>query len=152
LNSGVELDEKRSSENCLWEEVESLTKSVASKIRNSSGKNKHDAILAVTNGGIIPARLMARELDINHILLIPIRNRKLYEQEMPLLFHDKKYLIIDDIYDTGYTFSNVYRVVKGFDCAFAFLMSRYKTDNNTVEGAYVGKILNHDKWIVFPWE
>ncbi len=32
-------------------------------------------------------------------------------------------------YDTGYTFSKVYFVVKEFDCKFAFLMTRYK-DNN----------------------
>ena len=52
-------------EYCSWGKVESLTKIVADKIRRSK-KRKHDAILAVTNGGIIPARLMARELNINH--------------------------------------------------------------------------------------
>jgi uncharacterized protein len=43
---------------------------------------------------------------------------------MPLLHKDKKYLVIDEIYDTGDTFSKVYDVVKVVDNDFAFLMSK----------------------------
>ena len=57
----------------------------------------------------------------------------------------KKYLIVDDIYDTGNTFSKVFDSLRGFDCDFAFLMS----DSNAI---LVAKILNHNKWVVFPWE
>lgn len=134
---------------CSWEEVESLTKIVAGKIRTSN--KRYDAILGITNGGIIPARLMAKELDINQIQLIPVRNKKLQKEEMPLLFKDKKYLVVDEIYDTGDTFSKVYIAVRRFDCDYAFLMRRSK-DNNSYGGGYVGRILNHNRWIVFPWE
>ena len=105
-------------------------------------------ILGITNGGIIPARLMARELDINRIQFIPIRNKKLQKDDMPKLNKDKKYLIVDDIYDTGNTFHKVYDFIKEFNCDFAFLMCRYQQNNSIL----VGKILNHEKWIVFPWE
>jgi hypoxanthine phosphoribosyltransferase len=152
LDFRAKISEKNSPrEYCSWEEVESLTKIVADKIQRSKRKGYYDAILAVTNGGIIPARLMARELNINHIQFVPIRNKKLREEEMPLLFLDKKYLIVDEIYDTGDIFSKVYDIVRIFDCDFAFLMSRYK-NNNSGKVTYVGKILNHNKWIVFPWE
>jgi uncharacterized protein len=144
------VNEKRSpKEYCTWEEVETLTRIVAYEIRSSN--KRYDAILGITNGGIIPARLMARELDINQIQFIPFRNRKLQKQEMPPLFGDKKYLIIDEIYDTGNTFSKVYDAVRRFDCDFAFLMRRFK-DNDREGGAYIGKVLNHNKWVVFPWE
>ena len=144
----TEIREKNSpKEYCNWEEVESLTRIVADKIRRSN--KKYDAILAITKGGIVPARLMARELDIDYIQLIPVRNKKLRKEEMPLLVKDKKYLIIDEIYDTGDTFSKVYDAVRIFDCDFAFLMSRYE---HSSRGTYVGKVLNHNKWIVFPWE
>jgi hypoxanthine phosphoribosyltransferase len=134
-------------EYCNWEEVESLTKIVADKIRAS---NKiYDSILGITNGGIVPARLMARELNIDYIQLIPVRNKSLYKKEMPMLLKDRKYLIIDEIYDTGDTFSKVYDAVRIFDCDFAFLMSRYEHNSS---GTYIGKVLNHNKWIVFPWE
>ena len=130
-----------------WREVESLVKLVADKIGRS---NKiYDIILGITNGGVIPARLMARELNIDHIQLIPIRRKKLYEEEMPALFKEKKYLVIDEIYDTGNIYSKVHNALKIFDCDFAFLMSRYPVN---FKGAYIGKILNHNKWVVFPWE
>jgi hypoxanthine phosphoribosyltransferase len=70
---------------------------------------------------------------------------------MPPLYKDRKYLIVDEIYDTGDTFSKVYDAVRTFDCDFAFLMRRFIEDD--IDGApYIGKVLNHNKWIVFPWE
>jgi hypoxanthine phosphoribosyltransferase len=144
----MEISEKNSpKEYCNWEEIELLTKIVTGKIRRSN--KEYDAILGITNGGIIPARLMARELNNDYIQLIPVRHKKLYKEEMPLLLKDKKYLIIDEIYDTGYTFFKVYDAVKIFDCDFAFLMSRYEHNSR---GIYIGKVLNHNNWIVFPWE
>jgi len=139
--------EDASREYCNWDEVECLVKIVADKIRRS---NKiYDVILGITNGGVIPARLMARELNIDHIQLIPVRQKKLYKEEMLALSGGKKYLVIDEIYDTGDIYSKVHDAVKIFDCDFAFLISRYQVN---FKGAYVGKILNHSKWIVFPWE
>ncbi len=112
-----------------------------------SGK-KYDVVLAITNGGIAPARLIARELDLNHIQFIPIRNKKLYVEEMLPLIKGGKYLIVDDIYDSGDTFNKVFDVVKEFDYDFAFLMTRYKDSNVRL----VAKALNHEKYVVFPWE
>ena len=136
-------------EYCTWEEVELLIKILANKIRNS--KKKYNIILGITNGGIIPARMLARDLDMNHILFIPVRNKKLYMNEMPQLSRDKKYLIVDEIYDTGSTLTTVYDTVRNYDCDFAFLMKRFM--GNNVDGReYIAKILNHNKWVVFPWE
>ena len=130
-----------------------MIKTVADKILRSN--KRYDAILGITNGGIIPARLIARELDINHISFIRIRSKKLHKEEMPSLFENKKYLVIDDIYDTGNIFSLVSNEVGKFNCDFAFLVRRF-VDNDDGGGcvgeAYVGEILNHKKWIVFPWE
>lgn len=144
-----EINEETSpKEYCSWEEVEILTKTVAQKILNSN--KKYNAILGITNGGIIPATLLARELEVNDIQFIPFRYKKLYTKMMPILPKDKKYLIVDEIYDTGQTLSKVDNVLKTFDCDFAFLMSRYRYTGKPF--AYVGKLLNHNKWIVFPWE
>ena len=134
-------------EYCNWDEVEYLVKIVAEKIRTS---NKiYDVILGITNGGVIPARLMARELNNDYIQLIPVRQKKLYKEEMPTLFKSKKYLVIDEIYDTGDIYSKVHDTLKNVDCDFAFLMSRYQVNFHE---AYIGKILNHNKWVVSPWE
>ena len=145
-----EVSEKSSTrEYCSWEEVELLTKIVAAKIQSLN--KKYDVILGVTNGGIIPARLMALQLDIHHIQFIPVRNKNLHTEEMPQLDTDKKYLVVDEIYDTGETFTKVHSAMRNFDCDYAYLMRRF-IDTNDNETAFIGKILNHNKWIVFPWE
>jgi hypoxanthine phosphoribosyltransferase len=148
MELGIKIGKEDSPrEYCNWDEVEYLVKIVAEKIRTS---NKiYDIILGVTNGGVIPARLMARELNNDYIQLIPVRQKKLYKEEMPTLFKSKKYLVIDEIYDTGDIYSKVHDTLKNFDCDFAFLMSRYQVNFNK---ACIGKILNHNKWVVFPWE
>jgi len=141
-----QINERLSKEYCTWEEVDLLVQNLAYKIQRS--RKQFDAILAITNGGIVPARLMARELDINDIQFISIRNKKLFMNELRPLLKGKKYLIVDEIYDTGNTYSKVFDLLRGFDCDFAFLMSRYRDSN----AALVAKILNHNKWVVFPWE
>ena len=149
-----EINEKSSlKEYCSWGEIGLLTQIVAAKIQSSN--KKYDVILGITNGGIIPARLMALELDINHIQFIPVRNKKLHIEEMPPLVTNKKYLVVDEIYDTGETFSKVKYAMQDFDCDYAYLMRRFNDPNGNDIGnetAFIGKILNHDKWIVFPWE
>jgi uncharacterized protein len=137
-----------SKEYCSWEEVELLTKTVAQKIQTLN--KKYDIILGITNGGIIPARLIARELDINHIQFISVRNKKLFKRELPPLFKSKKYLVVDDILDTGKTFSKVWNTTRILNCDFVFLMSRYRYTGKL--SLFIGKLLNHNKWIVFPWE
>ncbi|MGI0006090.1 MAG: phosphoribosyltransferase [Nitrososphaera sp.] len=130
-------------EPCSWFEIHYLVKEVA---RQASAK-KYDCILAIANGGIIPARLLAEELGIDDVKLVPVRKKKIIAPEMPALDKKKRYLVIDDIYDTGDTYKKVSKAMKGFSCDYAFCMTRHPTD-----AGICGRILGHDRWIVFPWE
>ena len=130
-----------------WNDIENLVKKTALKIKKNN--KKYDLIMGIKNGGIIPAILISRELDINDIEFITIRKNKIFTFNK---FHkDKKYLlIIDEIYDTGKTFSIVNEYFKRFEYDYACLVSRYRIpDNNKI---VTGKVLNHKRWIVFPWE
>ena len=130
-----------------WNDIENLVKKTALKIKKNN--KKYDLIIGIKNGGIIPAILISRELDINDIEFITIRKNKIFKFNK---FHkDKKYLlIIDEIYDTGKTFSIVNEYFKRFEYDYACLISRYRIpDNNKI---VTGKVLNHKRWIVFPWE
>lgn len=146
MNNAQISKDSSSKQYCTWQQVEVLVDKVARAIQRSH--KKYDLVLAIANGGIIPGRLIARELNLNHIQFIPIRNKKLYVEEMLPLLKGRRYLVVDDIYDTGYTFNRVSDMVKEFDCDFAFLMTRYQNSNTS----FVAKVLNHKKWIVFPWE
>jgi hypoxanthine phosphoribosyltransferase len=76
-----------------------------------------------------------------------VRNKTLIKPEMPAPHAGRRYIIIDDIYDTGGTYNKVADALKGFSYDFAFCMSRYRQDYGLF-----AKMLNHEKWIVFPWE
>jgi hypoxanthine phosphoribosyltransferase len=130
-------------EPCSWFEIHYLVKEIARKV----GQKKYDCILAIANGGIIPAKLLAEELHMDAIQLVPVRGKKVVGSEMPRLDTGKRYLVIDDIYDTGETYHKVAQALKAYKCDFVFCMSRYEQS----VGAY-GRILNHNRWIVFPWE
>jgi uncharacterized protein len=130
-----------------WDDIEDLVKNTVLKIKKNN--KKYDLIIGIKNGGIIPAILISRELDINDIEFITIRKNKIFNFKN--FSKDKKYLlIIDEIYDTGKTFSIVNEYFKEFKYDYACLVSRYRIpDNNKI---VTGKVLNHKKWIVFPWE
>jgi hypoxanthine phosphoribosyltransferase len=132
-----------------WDDIENLVKKTVLKIKKNN--KKYDLIIGIKKGGIIPAILISRELDIKDIEFITIRKDRIFKINK---FHkDKKYLlIIDEIYDTGKTFSIVNEYFKRFELEYdyACLISRYRIpDNNKI---VTGKILNHKKWIIFPWE
>jgi hypoxanthine phosphoribosyltransferase len=104
-------------------------------------------VLGIANGGIVSARLVAEELGVDCIMLILMRNKRVVSEEIPRLYKNKRYLVVDDIYDTGDTYRKALEAMKGFDCDYAFCMSRYHQEF----GVY-GRLLGHEKWIVFPWE
>ena len=49
-----QINERLSKEYCTWEEVDLLVQNLAYKIQR--WRKQYDAILAITNGGIVPAR------------------------------------------------------------------------------------------------
>lgn len=129
---------------CSWQEIELLVREIADQVKKSGVR--YSCILAITRGGIVPARLLSRELGIDTIQFIPVRNKAVIKSEMPVLDADNHYLVIDDIYDTGDTYHKVANVLKGFNCDYCFCMSRYERHGITA------KVLDHNRWIVFPWE
>ena len=141
--SGKVTSQIEGREQCSWFEIHYLVKEIARKI----GDRKYDCILGIANGGVIPAKLLAEELRLDAIQLVPVRKKQVVMSEMPKLDRKKRYLVIDDIYDTGATYAKVAEALKAYSCDYAFCMSRYEQS----VGLY-GRILNHDRWIVFPWE
>ncbi len=131
-----------------WNDIENLVKKTSLKIKEYS--KEYDLIIGIKNGGIIPAKLISRELNINDIDFISVKRNQIFTSSN---FHrNKKYLMIDDIYDTGKTFLTVNKFFNSFEYDYACLVSRYRITDNNSKIIIIGEILNHNKWIVFPWE
>ena len=111
-------------------------------------------IVAVTRGGLIPAAIIARELEVRLIESVSIVT---YDEETrgapevtkaPVAAGDGSgFLIVDDLVDTGTTA----RVVRGllprahFACVYAKPAGKDMVDSFVTE-------VSQDTWILFPWD
>jgi hypoxanthine phosphoribosyltransferase len=109
---------------CSWKEIERLAKEIGLQIKKSQAI--YGCILGITNGFVIPAKMLSHELGIDLVQFVAVRNTTLIKPEMPALHADRRYIIMDDIYDTADTYNKVADALKGFSYDFASCMSRYK--------------------------
>lgn len=110
-------------------------------------------IAAVTRGGLVPAAIIARELDIRLIDTICIRS---YSDDnvpySPEILKDvpgegENWIIIDDLVDTGRTAKSVRGILPKahFATVYAKPAGRPLVDTFITE-------VSQDTWILFPWD
>jgi xanthine phosphoribosyltransferase len=117
-----------------------------------------DTIVAITRGGLVPAAIVARELDVRLIETICISSYHDYTRqgELRLLkgvaesitkLAGKGVLIVDDLVDTGKTAKVVRDILPGahFATVYAKPMGRPMVDTFITE-------VSQDTWIYFPWD
>jgi len=119
-----------------WNEIENTIQIVSNKILKSS-KN-FSTITTISRGGLIPSRLLADSLSIEKIFV-----------DQDVVSSDS--LFVDDIFDSGKTFSNV--ISKATDSSkltFATLFARRGV--SYPEQLIYGEQTLDDSYLVFPWD
>ncbi len=116
-------------------------------------------IVAVTRGGLVPAALVARELDIRLIDTVCVVSYGSFEegaadQQQGALRVLKKvegdgsgYLLLDDLVDTGRTARAVREMLPKAHFATLYAKPAGRPIVDTC-----GKEFKQDKWIYFPWD
>jgi hypoxanthine phosphoribosyltransferase len=109
-------------------------------------------IVAITRGGMVPAAIIARELEVRLIDTICIAtydDRELGEAEVlkEVAGDGKGWLIIDDLVDTGRTAKVVRERLPQahFATVYAKPAGRPMVDTFVTE-------VSQDTWILFPWD
>ena len=133
----------------VGEYITKISMEVQAKIISNSLKDYE--VIAIGNGGIIPATMLSYKLNIKPINIFPLIDKQIISHKVPTLDPKKKYLLIDEIYDTGKTIDLVERSLMEMNYLKIFLLKRYKTDSIRDKDV-CGKILNDSRWVVFPWE
>jgi xanthine phosphoribosyltransferase len=125
-----------------------------------NGAGPFDAIVTVTRGGLVPAAIVARELNLRLIETICISSYEhIRQSELTVLkgvaselVHrsgggGKGVLIVDDLVDTGKTARVVRDLLPNahFATVYAKPMGRPLVDTFVTE-------VSQDTWIVFPWD
>ncbi|MCT2538633.1 xanthine phosphoribosyltransferase [Sedimentimonas flavescens] len=114
------------------------------------------AVVGITRGGLVPAAIVARELDIRVVDTISVKSYSHQTQREPavikspqadLMGDGEGILIVDDLVDSGRTLELVRRLYPKahFATVYAKPKGREQVDTFITE-------VSQDTWIFFPWD
>ena len=114
------------------------------------------AVVAITRGGMAPAMIIARELDIRIVDTISVKSYDHQSQneakiiktpDASVIGDGTGILVIDDLVDTGKTMEVVRKSMPKAHVAtiYAKPMGRQQVDSFITE-------VSQDTWIFFPWD
>jgi len=132
-----------------WEELHRHSKALAWRLMDGG---PWQGLVAVTRGGMVPAAVVARELEIRLIETICLasyddRNQGTLEVLKSVPGDGQGWLIIDDLVDTGQTAQAVRDLLPKahFASVYAKPAGRPLVDTFITE-------VSQDTWILFPWD
>lgn len=133
-----------------WDQLHRDAKALSWRLLD---KDFFKGIIAVTRGGLVPAAIIARELDIRLVDTICVssydwKNQKGEVQLLKGIEGDGSgWLIIDDLVDTGRTAKLIRELLPKahFASIYAKPAGRPLVDTFITE-------VSQDTWILFPWD
>jgi xanthine phosphoribosyltransferase len=139
-----------------WEELHRNAKALAWRLVEM---RPWRGLIAVTRGGLVPAAIVARELDIRVIETISVVSYKADDRQpeqaddvvvlkQPANVGDGEgWLVVDDLVDTGRTAEVLRRLLPRahFATVYAKPLGRPLVDTFVTE-------VSQDTWIYFPWD
>ena len=134
-----------------WNEFHSDVKALAQQLEKRGQFNR---IVAVSRGGLVPAGILAYELNIRNCEAINISSydneskRDDTEIEIGTVLHhaDEHTLIVDDLADSGRTLQILHKLYPSATLACVYV----KPEGQKYCNIYAKQLPN--QWVVFPWD
>ena len=134
-----------------WERIHQDCKILAARLHL---EGTWDRIVGVARGGLVPAAIIARELNIRLVDTICVSSYSIREQGRTSILKEihsddggKNWLMIDDLVDTGKTAQIVRKALP--NAYFATVYS--KPEGRPFVDTYIMEV-TQDTWILFPWD
>ena len=134
-----------------WEELHRNSKALAWRLLELG---PFTGIVAVTRGGLVPAAIVARELEIRVIetaCLSSYHDKSRGEVEIlkraSMAENGEGWLIIDDLVDTGETGKVLRQMMPNAHFATVYA----KPSGRPVVDTFITEV-SQDTWIFFPWD
>jgi xanthine phosphoribosyltransferase len=134
-----------------WDQLHRDSKALAWKLLE---RGPWKGVVAITRGGLIPAAIVARELDCRVVETVSVVT---YDEEnrgeprmvkAPTAAGDGTgWLLVDDLVDTGTTARLVRQVLPGAHFATIYA----KPAGQPLVETFVTEV-SQDTWILFPWD
>jgi len=133
-----------------WDQLHRDAKALAWRLLDH---DFYQGIVAITRGGLVPAAIIARELDVRLVDTVCVSSYAWKDQKgdvevLKAIDHDGSgWLIIDDLVDTGRTAEVVRKMLPKahFATIYAKPAGRPLVDTFVTE-------VSQDTWILFPWD
>lgn len=138
-----------------WEQLAKDCLISARKITDA--RIKIDKIVAISRGGLVPARILSDSLSvpISHITISSYSNLK--QEKEPFIdeapaktFTGETVLIVDEVCDTGKTFERALSYFQNFSLKKIYTLAPYTKSHRTHTPDFSS--VNIDSWIVFPYD
>ena len=132
-----------------WDELHRNARALAWRLLDL---RRWQGIIAVTRGGLVPAAIVARELDIRLVDTVCIASYDNRKQGHPVVLkpvggNGAGWLIVDDLVDTGRTA----RIVRDMLPKAHFATIYAKPAGRPLVDTYITEV-SQDTWILFPWD
>jgi len=140
-----------------WDQLHRDSRALAWRL---DGKGPDDgtwkAVVAITRGGMAPAMIVARELDIRTVDTISVRSYQHQTQaepkvikrpDMDVVGDGTGILVIDDLVDTGRTLELVQATMPKAHIATVYA----KPLGRPMVQTFITEV-SQDTWIFFPWD
>jgi len=135
-----------------WQELHRDAKALAWRLH---GMRQWRAIVAITRGGLVPAAIVARELDLRIIDTVSVKSydhqtlggTEVMKRSTLGNGDNAALLIVDDLVDTGATAKVVRELLPGAHFATVYA----KPAGKPMVDTYVTEV-SQDTWIMFPWD
>ena len=140
-----------------WDQIHRDARALAWRLDGRGPDNgAWKAVVAITRGGMAPAMIVARELDIRTVDTISIKSYDRHSRaeakvlkfpDLELVGDGTGILIIDDLVDSGKTIEVVRKKMPKAHYATVYSkpMGRPQVDSYITE-------VSQDTWIFFPWD
>ena len=141
-----------------WDQIHRDARALAWRLQGQGpDEGNWRAVVAITRGGMAPAMIVSRELDIRVVDTISVKSYNRQEQTEPHLIKapvadvmgadGAGVLIVDDLVDTGKTLELVRRLYPRAHFATVYA----KPAGRAMVDTYITEV-SQDTWIFFPWD
>ncbi|TQS73949.1 xanthine phosphoribosyltransferase [Rhodobacteraceae bacterium] len=141
-----------------WDQIHRDARALAWRLDGKGPDNGGwSAVLGITRGGLVPAAIMARELDIRTVDTISVKSYNHQTQAAPRVIKPPQadimgtdgegVLIVDDLVDTGRTLE----LVRSLYPKAHFATIYAKPLGVPMVDSFITEV-SQDTWIFFPWD
>ncbi len=133
-----------------WQDIELATKALADTLKS---KGKWQKLICITRGGLMPAALLSRYLDIKYVDTICLSSYDESDKQGQLEVikylssNESDFLVVDDLVDTGKSFVKAREFLPNAHLCCLYAKPKGKTFINTYQID-----IPQSTWVVFPWE